>query len=187
MGKLRVNSPATILEWYLRRASEQDVDALYALLCVPEVYRYLSDGVPPPRKQAEKWIELNCADYAAGGLGLWMLEADAQRLAGCVCLEADSRPRTGEIIYLLHPEYWGQGLATRMSWTVVERVFRERLLDQIVAGADGPNQASVAVMSRLGMKYLRAVRYPLGPGVEYALRHDDPKATPLPDRLPRHD
>ena len=74
-----------------------------------------------------------------------------------------------------------------MSWTVVERVFRERLLDQIVAGADSPNQASVAVMRRLGMKYLRAVRYPLGPGVEYILRHDDPRATLLPKPLSWHD
>ena len=187
MRKRKYNSSAKTLEWHLRRASEQDVDALYALLCVPEVYRYLSDGVPPPRWQAEKWIELNRADNAASGLGLWLLEDDTHRLAGCVGLEADSRPRTGELIYLLHPEYWGQGLATRMSWTVVERVFRKRLLDQIVAGADGPNQASVAVMSRLGMKYLRAVRYPLGPGVEYVLRHDDPKPTPLPDPLSRHD
>ncbi|NES68598.1 MAG: GNAT family N-acetyltransferase [Okeania sp. SIO2D1] len=139
--------------------------------------------MPPPRWQADKWIELNCADNVASGLGLWFLEDDTQRLAGCVALEPDSRPRTDELIYLLHPEYWGQGLATQMSWTVVERVFRERLLDQIVAGANGPNEASVAVMSRLGMKYLHAVRYPLGPGVEYVLQHDDPKPTPLLEAL----
>ncbi|NEP83510.1 MAG: GNAT family N-acetyltransferase [Okeania sp. SIO3B3] len=187
MTKRKHNNSAKTLEWHLRRASEQDVDALYTLLCVPEVYHYLCDGMPPPRCQAEKLIELNSADNAANGLGLWLLENDTHQLAGCVSLDADSRPRTGELIYLLHPEYWGQGLATRMSWTVVERVFRERLLDQIIAGADGPNQASIAVMSRLGMKYLRAVRYPLGPGVEYVLRHDDPKSTLLPDLLLLHD
>ena len=178
------NSPTETSPWYLRRASERDVAPLHTLLCVPEVYRYLSDGSAPPRWRAEKWIELNRAESASRGLGSWVLENDAQRLAGCVILEANSRPRTAELIYLLHPEFWGQGLATRMSWTVVESVCRERLVDQIVAGADGPNKASVAVMSRLGMKYLRAVRYPLGAGVEYALRHNDPKPTPLPDPRP---
>ena len=186
MSKRKNNNSAKTPEWHLRRASEKDVDALYALLCVPEVYRYLSDGVPPPRRLAETLIELNRAENAASGLGLWLLEDDAQRLAGCVSLGADNRPRTAELIYLLHPDYWGQGLATRMSWTVVERVFREGLLDQIVAGADDPNRASIAVMRRLGMKYLRAVRYPLGPGVEYVLRHDDPKPTPLPDLFSMH-
>lgn len=183
MRKRKNNSSAKALEWHLRRALEQDLDALYALLCVPEVYRYLSDGVPPPRWQAEQWLELNCADNAASGLGLWLLENDAHRLAGCVALGADSRPQTGELIYLLHPEYWGQGLATRMSWTVVEKVLRDRLLEQIIAGADVPNQASVGVMRRLGMKYLGAVSYPLGPGVEYILRQDDPKPTPLPETI----
>ena len=76
--KRRSNSPAKTLEWHLRRASEQDVDALHALLRVPEVYRYLSDGVPPPRWRAEKWIELNRAENAASGLGLWLLEDDTQ-------------------------------------------------------------------------------------------------------------
>lgn len=187
MKKFKNYSSAKSLEWHLRRASGQDVDALYALLCVPEVYRYLSDGVLPPRLQAEKWIELNRADNPARGLGLWLLKDVTHRLAGCVCLEAGSQPRAGELAYLLHPEYWGRGLATRMGWTVIEHIFREKLLDQIVAGADGPNQASIAVMIRLGMKYLRSVNYPLGPGVEYVLRHDDPKPTPLPVPISLHD
>ncbi len=187
MKKHNRKSSTKTQEWFFHRASEQDVDALYALLCVLEVYRYLSDGVPPPREVAEKWVELNRAENFASGLGLWLLEDGAQGLAGCVGLDADSRPRTAELVYVLHPAYWGQGLATRMSWTAVEHVFRERLLDQIVAGADAPNQASIAVMRRLGMKYLRTVQYPLGPGVEYVLRHDDPKPTPLPDQFPQQD
>lgn len=184
MTKRKDGSSAKTLEWYLRRASEQDSDALYELLCVPEVYRYLCDGAPPPREQVEQWVELNREDNAASGQGLWLLENDVRRLAGCVTLDAGGNIRTGELVYLLHPKYWGQGLATRMSWAVVERVFREGLLDRIVAGADTPNHASIAVMRRLGMKYLRDVSYPLGQGVEYVLRHDDPKPIPEPDPFP---
>lgn len=180
-SKLPENEP----EWRLRRASDRDVDALHALLSVPEVYRYLMDGVAPPRWRAEKWIELDHSGGASNGLGLWLLERTRVGPVGCVGLAKDSRPRTAELIYLLHPAYWGQGLATRMSWTVIESVFRKRLLEQIVAGADEPNQASVAVMKRLGMGYLRGVRYPLSPGAEYVLRHDDPQPTPLPDPVPQ--
>lgn len=170
----------TASEWRLHRATERDVDALYELVCVPEVYRYLADGAAPPRWRAEEWIGLNRTEPVSAGQGLWLLEDGTGGLRGCTSLEADDRPRTAELIYVLHPEVWGRGLATRMSWTVVEHAFRNGSVDRIVAGADEPNRASIAVMQRLGMRHLRAVEYPLGPGVEYVLLRDDPAPDPLP-------
>ena len=160
----------------LRPATRADVDRLVALLRVPEVHRYFADGVEPTRRQSEEWVgRHDAASDAASGLGLWLLEDCTGRLLGCVSLEATDAPRTAELIYLLHPEVWGQGLATAMAWTVLERGFADQQLDRIVAGADVPNTASVAVMQRLGMTYARPVEYPMGPGVEYTLHVDDPK------------
>ena len=53
----------------------------------------------------------------------------------------------------------------------------------IVAGADGANTASIGVMRRLGMRFNRKVQYPLGTGVEYFRRHDDPAPDPRISRL----
>jgi hypothetical protein len=64
-------------------------------------------------------------------------------------------------VNLLHPRWWGHGLATRMSWTVMHQAFEAGHVEHIVAGADTPNTASVAVMRRLGMQVLRTVQYPL--------------------------
>ncbi len=175
---------ARIQEWYLRRAADDDAERLYALLCVPEVYRYLADGAAPPRSMVEQWIERSQADFVASGVGLWVLEDNEGQLAGCVRLEMQSQPRSAELTYLLHLQFWGQGLATRMSWTVMQRAFEEGHVDQIVAGADEPNTASVAVMRRLGMKLLRTVQYPAGPGVEYVYRRDDPAPMRLPAAIP---
>ena len=146
-------------EWYLRRASDADANRLYALVCIPEVYRYLADGAVPPCSLIEQWLERSHADFAANGVGLWVLENRAGQLAGCVRLERQNRSRSAELTYLLHPQFWGQGLATRMSWTVMQRAFDEGRIDEIVAGADEPNTASVAVMQRLGgdISALRAV------------------------------
>jgi RimJ/RimL family protein N-acetyltransferase len=66
----------------------------------------------------------------------------------------------------------------------MQRAFEAGHVEQIVAGADMPNTASVAVMRRLGMTFLRTVQYPLGPGVEYVYRHDDPAPMPLPTAIP---
>ncbi len=171
-------------EYYLRRASNDDVERLHTLMGVPEVYRYLTDGVALPRWRVEQWIELAHEDDAAHGMGLWMLESQKGVLAGCVELKMERQPRSAELTYLLHPQFWGQGLATRMSWTVMQRAFEAGHVDQIVAGADEPNTASVSVMRRLGMTFLRTVQYPLGPGVEYVYRRDDPAPRPLPTIIP---
>jgi ribosomal-protein-alanine N-acetyltransferase len=169
--------------WYLRRATAQDADEIHALMCVPEVYRYLADGAAPPRSIVEQWIEHSEAQSSASGLGLWLLKRDAT-LGGCVLLEMRMEPRSAELTYLLHPQFWGKGLATRMSWAVIQRAFDSDSVDQVLAGADTPNTASLAVMRRLGMTYLRTVQYPAGPGVEYvyrrsASRSETPKVIPM--------
>ena len=175
---------ACLEEWRLRRASNDDVGRLLTLLGVPEVYRYLTDGVALPRWRVEQWIKLAHERVAAHGMGLWMLESTKGVLAGGVELKMESQPCSAELTYLLHPQFWGQGLATCMSWTVMQRAFEAGYVDQIVAGADEPNTASVRVMRRLGMTFLRTVQYPLRPGVEYVYRRKDPAPMPLPTMLP---
>ncbi len=179
----------------LTPARAADADALHDLLCVPEVYRYLADGAPPPRAVTEQWLARSAADFESHGVGLWLLRA-GQDLAGCVLLEVleDTqafpgevpRPDIGgspsgnaqhksqaELTYVLHPDHWGKGLATRMAWTVMQQAF-ENGLAAVIAGADGPNTASLAVMKRLGMRFYRTVQYPAGEGTEYILRNSDP-------------
>jgi RimJ/RimL family protein N-acetyltransferase len=164
----------------LRRANDTDVDRLHDLFCVFEVYRYLADGAAPPRHVAAHWIDQGLTE-AASGLGLWLLEDPDGTLSGCVRLERRPASRTAELTFVLHPRVWGRGLATRASWTVVQQAFRAGAVDEIVAGADEPNVASVAVMRRLGMRFERAVSYPAGPGVEYVLTPHDPPPHSIPE------
>jgi len=171
-------------KWLLRQVSNDDIERLHALVGVPEVFRYLTDGVPLPHWQVEQWIELGQKHAAVDGMGLWMLENPRGVLAGGVELKMGSQPGSAELTYLLQPQFWGQGLATRMSWTVMQRAFKAGHVAQIVAGADEPNAASIRVMRRLGMRFLRTVQYPLGPGVEYVYRRDDPVPMPLPAMIP---
>ena len=184
MIKLRTGVSVETQYWHLRRMTDQDIESVHVLNCVPEVYRYLSDGVPPLRWRSKISVELNNKRKASKGLGSWVLEDSEGRIKGCVILREYQLPRTAELSYLLHPQLWGQGLATRMSWTVIDYVFKTKLVDQVVAGADKPNRASIAVMQRLGMAFYRTTEYPLGPGVEYLLSHDDPKPIPLPNPIP---
>ena len=156
----------------LRRARADDFAALHKLLCHPDVCRYLSDGAPPAPERSRAWIAEAPVHAETHGGGLWLLAArDAQRLGAVRLSPAEGAEL--ELTYLLHPDAWGAGLATRMAHTALGLAFASGPSPSVVAGADVPNAASIAVMQRLGMAFRRDVRYPMGEGVEYTITRDD--------------
>jgi [ribosomal protein S5]-alanine N-acetyltransferase len=170
--------------WRLRRANLNDIDGLHALAANPLVYRYLFDGVPPNKEFIARAVAQSVANAGETGLGMWFLENDCTRYAGCVELLPYPSPRSAELIYLLDPKYWGQGLALRMAWTAISHAFLSSQIDSVIAGTDLPNTASLAVMRRLGMRFRKDVQYPLGAGAEYALHRDDVGPIPKPVLIP---
>jgi len=165
-------------------ADDTDGDRLHDLFCLPDVYRYLADGIPPAREITSRWIEKSHMDrLRTPDVGLFLLMLDGERIAGCARTLFLDAPRTAELTYVLHPEQWGQGLATSMGWTVMQRAFDSGYFETMIAGTDDPNTASVAVMRRLGMRFLRRTRNPRWTGVEYVRGHDDPLPEPVPERL----
>lgn len=157
-------------DMHLRSATPQDEGKIHQLFCVPEVFEYLADGKEPPPSIASAWVNSAAADCAQYGGGLWVLVDGADL---CVCglarLAGDDNGEL-ELTYLLHPSLWGLGFATRMAHTVMKRAFEAGLASTIWAGADAPNKASFAVMTRLGMQFRREVHYPLGIGMEYQMK-----------------
>jgi ribosomal-protein-alanine N-acetyltransferase len=177
------NAP-TQENWHLRRADLNDIDGLCALTAIPLVYRYLCDGVPADKEFIARRVAESVANAGESALCMWFLENVHTRYAGCVELRQYPSPRSAELIYVLHPRYWGRGLALRMAWTAITHVFSSSQIDSIIAGADLPNIASIAVMQRLGMHFHKDVQYALGAGVEYVLHRDDARPLPQPALIP---
>jgi RimJ/RimL family protein N-acetyltransferase len=170
--------------WRLRPADLNDIDGLHALESIPLVYRYLFDGVPPDKEFLMRRVAESAANAGETGLGMWFLENISTRYAGCVELRPYPSFRSAELIYLLDPRNWGKGLALRMAWTAITHAFSSSQIDFVIAGADLPNTASISVMRRLGMRFHKEVKYPLGAGVEYVLHRDDIGPLPKPDLIP---
>jgi ribosomal-protein-alanine N-acetyltransferase len=171
-------------DWRLRAARPDDTDGLHALAAKPSVYRYLFDGVAPDKEFIARRVTRGVADAANAGFGMWFLESPAVRYAGGVTLQSYPSPGAAELTYLLDPAIWGQGLALRMAWTAIMQAFHSSKIDAVIAGADSPNARSLALMRRLGMRFHKNVRYPLGAGVEYVLHRDDAGPQPKPLLLP---
>ena len=67
-----------------------------------------------------------------------------------VCRQSNSKPKT---LYALSPDYWGQRLASEAARAALRYGFRSQLFRRVHARTDKPNQASVRVQERLGMKF----------------------------------
>lgn len=59
----------------------------------------------------------------------------------------------GEIGYVLHPDFWGRGLATEGGRLLLAIAFEEVGLRRVVARLDARNTASASVLRRLGMRH----------------------------------
>lgn len=59
----------------------------------------------------------------------------------------------GEIAYVLHPDYWGRGIATEAAQRLLRFGFEILGLHRIHATCDPRNVASARVMEKIGMQY----------------------------------
>ncbi|GAA0959581.1 GNAT family protein [Kribbella koreensis] len=61
--------------------------------------------------------------------------------------------KRGEISYSVHPDHWGQGVASEIARILLQFGFEDRQLERIEATCDPRNSASAAVLKRIGMTY----------------------------------
>ena len=127
----------------LRRAEETDVDGLHAVFREPRAMRY--------------WSELPYTDPAQTLAFIRGMQGihDRSPLEFMVEFEGRAIGKTGifdgqEIGYILHPDTWGQGLATEAISAVCQHAFDTVGLTKITADVDPRNDVSVHLLCKLG-------------------------------------
>jgi ribosomal-protein-alanine N-acetyltransferase len=140
----------------LRPFSLDDVDVLHALWTDPDVRRYLWDNVVIPRERVEAMVRAMIAGFERNGRGMWLIyEENAESPCGFCGFLPRKEPDRAEMIYGLVPGAWGRGYATESARAVMEYGFGTLNVPKIAAAADVPNTASVRVLERLGMRFVR--------------------------------
>ena len=106
------------------------------------------------------------------GFGTWTVrERDGGRIVGRVGLQHTTilgRPDV-ELAWFIDPGAWGRGYATEMAEEAVRAGFTTLGLDSVVAYTVHDNEASQAVMRKLGMTYETDVENAGLPHVLYRL------------------
>jgi RimJ/RimL family protein N-acetyltransferase len=154
----------------LRPLTLDDVDAVHAYRCLPEVVVHLSHDVlshDQVRERIAQRIERGRLGAAEPLLGLAVEERRTGRVVGDVMLRlepchsigrAPAQEWEGTIGYALHPDAQGRGLAAEAAAELLVIGFRDLGLRRITADAYADNIASNRVLRRIGMRHEATIR-----------------------------
>ena len=141
----------TTARTYLRPFEPADAAELLALFRDPVVRRFLLDDV----LVSAEWVDEEIADSARrftdarGGLWTVRLQAGGPVVGFAGFRDFFDPPRL-QLLYGLHPDVQGRGLATEVAAEVCRFGFEALGFDEVRAAIDSPHDASRAVLERLG-------------------------------------
>ncbi len=126
----------------LRSARPDDLEAMHAVLSDPRATLWWSTPPHETLDQTREWLDAMIAN--GPGHPDFVVE-----LNGRVIGKAGFW-RLPDVGYILHPDCWGQGLASEAVGAAVDHVFRTRDIETLTADVDPDNAASIRLLERLG-------------------------------------
>lgn len=127
----------------LRRPRPDDLDAFFRIMSDPRGMRYWSTLPHADREVTRAWLDQKIERTAAGGED-FVIEFEG-RVVGDV-----GAGRLPDFGFMIHPEYWGKGIATEAAAAFIDYAFSNELTDQLLADVDPRNVASLRVLEKLG-------------------------------------
>ena len=142
----------------LRPFEASDRDIIYRISSDPSVTRYLchfgNEGSTPVQ-DTDRFVAYFLSAHAQTpqrAVEYAVVEKATGAVMGDCSIEYTQDAHTGEIGWILLPEYQHKGYATELGHALVRFGFEELLMDKIIAHCDARNTPSQGVMKRIGMK-----------------------------------
>jgi len=155
------------LHWRPQR--EGDFAAVRAVFSHPEVVAHRPDPRPETENECRLRLAKDLDHWRRHGFGRWALERD-----GAVIGFGGLTYREGftglNLSYHLHPDYWGQGLASEFAAAAVEIALEDLLAPQVIGIARPVNLASRRVLAKVGFTFVRHITYGGHPGLLHVKR-----------------
>ena len=159
-----------------------DSELLWELDQDPEVMRFINGGICTTKKEIEEVYMPRLKSYTKpdAGWGLWGLFENGDSFIGWILVRPmeffseNPETRNLELGWRLKRQSWGKGLATEAARAIMDALISHDACDHLTALALEENTASIKVMKRLGMKYLKndIHRDPLGDAQCVYYRYD---------------
>ena len=164
-----MTSPYTVIleteRLILRRQVIEDLEALWALYCDPEITRFIPDA-PKTFEEAREELEWHMNGHPRNpDLGLWATihKASGRFIGRCGLLpwNVDGREEV-EVAYTIAREFWGQGLGTEAAQAIKDYACKHLHFSHLICLIEPDNSASVNVAQKIGMTFEKAIDHELG-------------------------
>ena len=127
----------------LRRPRMDDLEAFFAIMSDPVAMRYWSTLPHADIEVTRLWLEQMLARVDAGSEP-FVIEFEGRAIGE---VGAGKLPEFG---FMLHPSYWGRGIATEAARAFIAYAFETTSTDRLTADVDPRNAASLGVLRNLG-------------------------------------
>ena len=125
----------------------EDLLLVRALWINEQIRYFLFDNLIISLEEARTFVKESLETFQQYGYGLWLVYRGNDAPLGFAGLLRSPPPN---LIYGVHPYWWGQGYATEAASAVLS--YSSKLVTRVRADVDEPNRASVRVLEKLGLK-----------------------------------
>lgn len=129
----------------LRKPKAGDVSDLHACMSDPRAMRYWTRPEHETVQETQAFLDAMMASDLAGG-DEFVIVHDRKVIGKA------GMWRRWEVGFLLHPDYWGMGLAQEAMTALIAHLTRCHETRHLTAEADPRNTASLALLDRLGFR-----------------------------------
>jgi ribosomal-protein-alanine N-acetyltransferase len=129
----------------LRAATQHDLMDLYAIFSDRRAMQYWSTAPHDSPERTQQNLDRLIAS-AEKQLTYFVIEMDGRAIGTAGMYRED------EIGFLLHPDYWRQGIVKEAMRTIIPHLFDNTDVTQLTAGADPRNVASISMLKSLGFE-----------------------------------
>lgn len=134
----------------------EDLAAFRPIATHPEVMRYIADGKPWPDERIAQFINRQMTHAERLGYCLWkLIDKTNGRLVGQCGIQPLYNTGHTEVGWWLARDCWGRGLASEAASAALRYGFDVIGLPRVVAIAQPENVASIRVMQKLRMEFVK--------------------------------
>ena len=139
----------------LRPMHSIDAEDMYDYAKREEVTEFLLWSPHPSVSYTRDYLRYVEGRYALGDFYDWaIIDQESRRMIGtCGFTKINTDHDSGEIGYVLHPDFWGKGYAVEAARCVMDFGFEILGLHRIEARFMKGNERSLRVMEKLGMSF----------------------------------
>jgi RimJ/RimL family protein N-acetyltransferase len=137
-----------------------DAPFILDLVNQPSFLQFIGDRGVRTLADAEKYIENGpAASYARNGFGLWRVvsKESGEAIGMCGLIKRETLEDV-DVGYAFLPQFWGKGYAFEAVQGVLAYAKTRAGLSRVVAIVDPTNQASIRVLEKAGMQFVKMVR-----------------------------